>query len=79
MKVIDEEAEKLGWGGKATADNYKFDPEEKEWEGWMYVGEIPETLAEFNEPSVKDVKVHPTKVEIDGEELEILKLKLWCG
>lgn len=45
----------------------------------MYVGEIPETLAEYDEPSVKDVKIHPTKVEIDGEELDILKLKLWCG
>lgn len=79
MKVIDLEAEKLGWGGKATADNFKFDPEEKEWEGWMYVGELPDDLASYNEPTVKDVKIHPTELDIEGETLELLKLKLWCG
>jgi len=48
-----------------TAEKYLFDPENNRWEGWMYVGEIPESLEEFKEAEEEFVKISLESLDRD--------------
>jgi len=46
-----EEAKAEGWP-HTTPEKYRFDPTALEWDGWMYVGQVPETQEELSPPMV---------------------------
>lgn len=41
----------------STPESYNYDPVESTWEGWMYVGKIPESSDLIEDPSTDFVKI----------------------
>lgn len=45
-----------------TPDSMKYDPEKEEWEGWMFVGEVPKTEEEYRPAGEEYVRMSPNGI-----------------